>query len=81
LAMAAERRPALYILTSDDVPFVQDGLRDGEHVRRWMTERFRTVLADSGVPWYEVTGSREDRLARAMEAISGTIGSRWVASP
>jgi len=70
LAMATERQPALYVLTSNDIPFVQDGLRDGEHVREWMTERFRAVLAETGVPWCEVTGSPEDRLAQAIEAIA-----------
>ena len=46
---AVERRRrrgsyALEVLTSDDIPFVQDGLRDGEHVRAWMTQRFRERL-------------------------------------
>jgi NadR type nicotinamide-nucleotide adenylyltransferase len=43
---AAARAPALDLLTSDaGVPFVDDGMRDGEHLRGWMTERFRTELA------------------------------------
>jgi nicotinamide riboside kinase len=42
LALAAARPPALYVLTSPDgVAFEQDGIRDGEHLRGWMTERFR----------------------------------------
>ena len=36
---------ALYLLTDHaDVPFEDDGLRDGEHVRGWMNERFAEVL-------------------------------------
>jgi HTH-type transcriptional regulator, transcriptional repressor of NAD biosynthesis genes len=76
--MATERRPALYILTSDDIPFVQDGLRDGEHVRGWMTERFRTVLLETGVPWCEVRGNPETRLSQAHAAIAKTIGPQWM---
>jgi len=31
--LAAARSYALYILTGDDIPFVQDGIRDGQHIR------------------------------------------------
>ncbi|WP_454729931.1 AAA family ATPase [Cellulosimicrobium protaetiae] len=47
-ALAATRRPDLYVLTGDEIPFVQDGLRDGEHVRHAMQDRFREVLAATG---------------------------------
>ena len=41
---AAARWPDLYLLTDHDgVPFEQDGLRDGEHLREWMTGRFRAT--------------------------------------
>jgi HTH-type transcriptional repressor of NAD biosynthesis genes len=56
--MAPQRRPHLYVLTADDIDFVQDGLRDGEHLRGWMTERFREVVGATGVPWLEVRGSK-----------------------
>ncbi|HVF05575.1 MAG TPA: AAA family ATPase [Frankiaceae bacterium] len=69
-AFAATRRPCRYVLTSDDVPFVQDGLRDGEHLRGWMTERFRAVLDGSGVPWVEVRGSVADRVAAALAELA-----------
>jgi NadR type nicotinamide-nucleotide adenylyltransferase len=68
-ALAAGRTYALYVLTSDDIPFVQDGTRDGEHVRGWMTQRFRDVLAARSEPWIEVTGRHEDRLRAAIRAI------------
>lgn len=67
--LAAARSYSLYILTSDDIPFVQDGTRDGEHVRGWMTERFRDVLAARSDPWIEVAGSHECRLRAAVRAI------------
>lgn len=69
--LAATRPPYLYVLTADDISFVQDGLRDGEHLRGWMTERFRQVLAIGPTPWLEVAGSLHERLALARAHIKG----------
>ena len=69
---------ALYLLTSDEgVPFEDDGLRDGEHLRGWMTGRFREVLAAQPTPWIEVTGSRAQRLARALAAVEDLLARGW----
>ena len=77
--LAAELPPrALYILTDDaDVPFDDDGLRDGEHLRGWMTQRFREVLASGDVPWIEVGGDRDKRLRTALEAVDGLLAEGW----
>ena len=56
------------VLTGDDIPFVQDGLRDGEHLRGWMTERFRERLRD---PWIEVRGSVAERVEQVLSALPG----------
>jgi NadR type nicotinamide-nucleotide adenylyltransferase len=72
--IAAGRRYALYLLTADDIPFVQDGTRDGEHVRGWMTQRFREVLAGRDEPWLEVRGSRSERLRAAVAAVDRVVG-------
>lgn len=62
-ALRARCGPTLYVLTlPDGVDFEQDGLRDGEHLRHTMTERFREVLADQDVPWLEVAGDPAARL-------------------
>lgn len=62
-----DRRPALYLLTDHEgVPFEQDGWRDGEHRREWMTARFAELLANRGVRWVKITGSPEKRLANAV---------------
>lgn len=69
---------ALYILTDHvDVGFDDDGLRDGEHLRPWMTGRFREVLAKAEVRWIEVRGDRASRLAQALEAVDGTLAEGW----
>jgi NadR type nicotinamide-nucleotide adenylyltransferase len=75
---AAARRPDLYLLTDHvGVPFEDDGLRDGVHLRGWMTDRFREVLAGSGCPVVELAGGRADRLARAIEAVDGLLSEGW----
>jgi HTH-type transcriptional repressor of NAD biosynthesis genes len=75
--MAKERVPDLYILTDCDIPFVQDGMRDGEHLRESMTSRFRDVLASQPAPWVEVRGSRAVRLAEALAAVDQIIEDGW----
>jgi len=68
-ALAAARSYSLYLLTADDIPFVQDGTRDGEHLRGWMTERFRAALAARPEPWFELRGDRASRLDTAVTHI------------
>ena len=65
-AIAESCRHHLYLLTDCDIPFVQDGLRDGETIRRWMTQRFEEVLTEKGLSWIKVSGGPEERLARAV---------------
>ena len=67
--IAASGHHDLYVLTADEIPFVQDGLRDGQHVRSWMTSRFRTALAHQDVPWIELHGVHEERMRMAIAAI------------
>ncbi len=76
--LACKRTPALYILTSNDIPFVQDGFRDGEHIRSWMTERFRQVLGNCNVPWVEVYGTKSQRVKNSLNAISKHLGFNWI---
>lgn len=78
-SLAARMPPrALYLLTDDDdVPFEQDGLRDGEHVRPWMTDRFAQVLAEGAVPWRLVTGSPADRLDAALRHLADAMPAWW----
>ncbi|MEU3063683.1 AAA family ATPase [Streptomyces subrutilus] len=64
----------LYLLTDHaDVPFEDDGLRDGPHLRPWMTERFRTGLEATGRRFLTVRGDRRARLAAAVAAVDGLL--------
>lgn len=68
-AIAHQRRYDLYLLADCDIPFTQDGLRDGEHLRQWMTNRFREELTQRKEPWILVRGRLEQRLHAAIDAI------------
>lgn len=80
--LAAQRTPSLYLLTSHEgVPFEHGPLRDGEHVREWMTGRFRDRLARQPAPWLEVTGTYEERVRDAVASIDGVLAQGWSLSP
>jgi len=68
-AVAASRSYDLIILTDVDIPFVQDGIRDGEHIRAAMHERFREYLSTQSIPWITVSGAHEQRMDAAVKAI------------
>ncbi len=61
-----QARPFARILTGDDIPFEQDGIRDGEAIRHAMQARFREELRKTDVPWIEVRGSVAQRLADSL---------------
>jgi NadR type nicotinamide-nucleotide adenylyltransferase len=78
-AIAASAPPRLgYLLTSwAEVPFEQDGLRDGEAIRHWMHERFRSELERQPTPWLLVEGTLEQRTQQAMAWIDAQLEPAW----
>ncbi|MFO0555621.1 MAG: AAA family ATPase [Polyangiaceae bacterium] len=81
-ALGAAAPHHLYLLTHhDDVPFVQDGVRDGEHIRAWMTSRFVERLVETGRTWQLCRGSREVRLENATAAVLARYASIGFAPP
>jgi HTH-type transcriptional repressor of NAD biosynthesis genes len=75
---AAARMPDLYLLTDHvGVPFEDDGLRDDEHLRAWMTDRFWTELRAAGAPVLEVTGPPQARLTTALQACDALVARGW----
>jgi NadR type nicotinamide-nucleotide adenylyltransferase len=79
---AQVRTPDLYLLTHHDgVPFVDDGLRDGQAVRPWMTARFAQVLTATGVPHRVLTGTFATRLRAAVAACDDLLAQGWSWSP
>ncbi|MEE1752410.1 AAA family ATPase [Streptomyces sp. SP18CS02] len=68
----------LWLLTDHrDVPFEDDGLRDGEHLRPWMTDRFADRLVATGRRTVRLTGPHERRLATAVDAVEALLGEGW----
>lgn len=60
----------IYFLTDHvGVDFVQDGIRDGEHIREEMTGWFADALVRYNAPWTLLTGSRQERLLTATTVI------------
>ncbi len=59
----------LYILTDIDIPFVQDGTRDGEHLRQSMHQSFIKELQKHHKNYVVVKGSKKSRLVQAIKAI------------
>jgi HTH-type transcriptional regulator, transcriptional repressor of NAD biosynthesis genes len=67
-----------YILSKwRDVPFQQDGLRDGEHVRQWMHERFVARLDEQQAPWILVSGTLQERVERCLTWIEQQCAITW----
>ncbi len=77
--LGAACRVSLYLHTAPDLPFVQDGLRDGEAIRGWMDQRFTETLP-AGVPVARIQGTGNHRLKAAMNAIQ-TEWSRTTKAP
>lgn len=63
----------LYFLTDVDIPFVQDGTRDGEHIRFNMHKRFEDELKKKNKAYIVLSGSHTQRLKVAIEVCDKVI--------
>jgi len=64
--LAATSMADLYLVSSPDVPFVQDGTRDGEHMREWMHKEFIDVLTQVGASFFVISGPYSGRMKQAV---------------
>jgi NadR type nicotinamide-nucleotide adenylyltransferase len=81
-ALAAQREYALTFLCGNDVPWVDDGLRDSPGHREWFLGRFERELGARARPYVSVAGSHEVRLRAAAEAVArGRDGGGAAGSP
>lgn len=74
-AIGARDHAHLYLLTAPDIPFVQDGVRDGQAIRDWMHGRFAEQLATLGVPIVELRGPIAERMRDATAAVDALIAT------
>jgi nicotinamide riboside kinase len=64
----------IYILTKPNVPFIQDGYRDGEHIRDWMYDRFITEFTKYNMKYFIIDSPNYgERLATAIHFINQNL--------
>lgn len=66
-----------YMVTAPDVPWVDDGLRDGEDDRGWMHECFVAALRERGARFEVLRGSWDERHAQARDVIDELLREPW----
>jgi len=77
LDVSGFRTGDLYLATDHiGVPFVQDGTRDGEHIRADMTRWFCDALEESARPWAFLSGTVEARVNLAVRTIDALVKQR-----
>lgn len=77
-AIASDCRADLYLHTGDEIPFVQDGLRDGEAIRHTMHTWFEQALTEQKVPWLLLRGDHQSRMDAAISEIQKLFeNSAW----
>ncbi len=74
--IAVRDKADLYIITGDEIPFVQDGIRDGEYIRHRMHKWFITHIRKTGTPFIVVAGSPSERLEKAEAAVTLMVEER-----
>jgi nicotinamide riboside kinase len=72
---ASNCRVDLYLLTGDEIPFVQDGLRDGEQIRHEMHEWFIDALNKQDVPYLLVSGDKKERIEQAIKGCENLLNT------
>lgn len=68
-ALTEGRRYDLVLFFPANIPFVQDGTRDGELIRPEMSEWVRTGLTERGIAFSTMSGTVEQRMASAAALI------------
>jgi HTH-type transcriptional repressor of NAD biosynthesis genes len=64
----------IYILTKPNVPFIQDGLRDGEHIRDWMFNRFLEEFKNKNIKYFIIDSPNyNDRYLQAIQIIDENL--------
>jgi HTH-type transcriptional repressor of NAD biosynthesis genes len=74
---ASQPRHDIYLLTDHvGVPFTQDGLRDGEHIRAEMTGWFVDALTQAAHSWVLLTGTLDERVRLGVRTIDRLFAGR-----
>jgi NadR type nicotinamide-nucleotide adenylyltransferase len=67
----AKRKYDLYLLCKVDLPWVKDELREYPDIatREKLYQLYKNILQNQSVPWVDVSGTYEERLAKAIAAV------------
>lgn len=71
LDQIVERKYDLYLLCNTDLLWVKDELREYPDLetRQTLYSIYKDILVNQAVPWVEISGNTEERLAKAISAI------------
>lgn len=74
----AERKYDLYLLCNIDMPWVKDELREYPDLvrRQKLYCYYKDILINQNVPWVDISGNYEERLAKAILATDTLLFSR-----
>ena len=72
-----ERKYDLYLLCDIDLPWVKDELREypNEQPRRHLYHMYKDLMIQQHVPWVDISGSYDERLQKAKQAIEHHFNS------
>ncbi|HKO81075.1 MAG TPA: ATP-binding protein [Chitinophagaceae bacterium] len=72
LDQIVERKYDLYLLCNIDLPWIQDELREYPDLesRQKLYSIYEDIMINQSVPWVNISGSYEDRLAKAIEGVN-----------
>ncbi|GHM99640.1 hypothetical protein WSM22_11300 [Cytophagales bacterium WSM2-2] len=73
LKKIAERKYDLYLLTNIDIPWDEDPQREHPDKREHFWKIYQKEVALTGVPFIEISGEREARRKKAIDAINSTF--------
>ena len=73
LKKIAERKYDLYLLTNVDIPWAEDPQREHPDKREYFWNIYKNEISATGVPFEEISGEREARRKKAIEAINSTF--------
>ena len=71
LAKLAETRYDYFFLCGDDIPYVEDGTREGDVQRHIFQQQIIQDLKERGIHYVELLGNLETRTAKVKEVLDG----------
>lgn len=75
LNQIVDRKYDLYLLCNVDLPWVKDELREYPDLetREKLYHHYKDIMINQDVPWVDISGDYEERLQKAIEAVSRSL--------